>query len=91
MLQSGEFAPLVGDYRSGEVDARYRVFLDGGQLWISGAAAWNIPMEPAGADRFIAGSWSLHFIHDRGGRVLGMQLHSPRLWNLWLDKTPDTD
>jgi CubicO group peptidase (beta-lactamase class C family) len=91
MLQSGESAPLAGDYRSGEVDARYRVFLDGGQLWIAGAAAWNIPMEPAGTDRFVAGSWSLRFVHDSGGRVLGMQLHSPRLWNLWFDKTPDTD
>ena len=90
-LQSGEFAPLLGDYRSGEVDTRYRVFVDSGQMWIAGAAAWNIPMEPAGTDRFIAGSWSLHFIHDSGGRVLGMQLHSPRLWNLWFDKTPDTD
>lgn len=90
MLQNGDFISLAGDYRSGEVDARYRVLVDGGQVWIAGAGAWNIPMEPAGADRFIAGSWSLHFIRDNG-RVTGMQLHSPRLWNLWFDRTPDTD
>jgi CubicO group peptidase (beta-lactamase class C family) len=89
-VQSGDFDPLTGNYRSGEAEARYRVFLNNGQLWIAGAAAWNIPMEPAGADRFVAGNWSLHFIHDGSGRVLGMQLHGPRIWNLWFDKTPDT-
>jgi len=89
-IQSGDFDLLAGNYRSGEAEARYRVFLDDGQLWIAGAAAWNIPMEPAGTDRFVAGTWSLHFVHDKGGRVLGMQLHSPRIWNLWFDKTPET-
>jgi CubicO group peptidase (beta-lactamase class C family) len=89
-VQTGDFDLLTGSYRSGEADARYRVFLDNGQLWIAGAAAWNIPMEPAGADKFVAGTWSLHFIHDSSGRVLGMQLHGPRIWNLWFDKTPDT-
>ena len=76
---------------SGDAEARYRVFLNEGQLWIAGAAAWNIPMEAAGTDRFVAGAWSLRFVHDGGGRVLGMQLHGPRIWNLWFDKTPDTD
>jgi CubicO group peptidase (beta-lactamase class C family) len=90
-IQAGDFDLLTGTYRSGEADARYRVFLDSGQLWIAGAAAWNIAMEPAGADKFVAGSWSLHFVHDNGGRVLGMQLHGPRIWNLWFDKTPDTN
>ena len=88
-IQTGDFDLLTGNYRSGEAEARYRVFLDNGQLWIAGAAAWNIPMEPVGADRFVAGTWSLHFVHDKSGRVLGMQLHSPRIWNLWFDKTPD--
>ncbi len=89
--QSADWEAIAGDYRSGEAGARYRVFVNNGQLWIAGAAAWNISMEPAGADRFVAGSWSLRFIHDNGGRVLGMQLHAPRIWNLWFDKTPDTD
>ena len=57
---------------------------------IAGAAAWNVAVNPVGADRFLAGEWTLHFTRDSGGRVLGMQLHGPRLWNLSFDKTVDT-
>ncbi len=84
-------APYLGDYRSGEADARYRVFLQDGHMWIAGAAAWNVAVEPVAADRFLAGPWTLHFVRDSNGRVQGMQLHAPRLWNLWFDKTPDTE
>ena len=84
-------APYLGDYRSGEADARYRVFMADGHMWIAGAAAWNVAVEPVGADRFLAGAWTLHFMRDANGRVQGMQLHTPRLWNLWFDKTPDTE
>jgi CubicO group peptidase (beta-lactamase class C family) len=83
--------PYIGDYRSSEASARYRVFLDGGRLWIAGAAAWNIAVNPVGADRFLAGTWTLEFTRDAGGRILGMRLHGPRLWNLWFDKTVDTE
>jgi hypothetical protein len=38
----------------------------------------------------VAGIWALHFVHDSSGRILVMQLHGPRIWNLWFDKTPDT-
>ena len=82
--------PYIGDYVSGDAAARYKVFLDSGRLWIAGAAAWNIAVNPVGADRFLAGQWTLHFTRDAGGRVLGMQLHGPRLWNLWFDKSVDT-
>ncbi len=83
--------PYTGDYRSGDADARYRVYINEGRLWIAGAAAWQVAVNPVGADRFLAGPWSLHFIRDAGGRVLGMQLHGPRLWNLWFDKTVDAE
>jgi CubicO group peptidase (beta-lactamase class C family) len=81
----------IGDYHSGDAGARYRVFLNDGRLWIAGAAAWNVAVNPVGADRFLAGMWSLHFIRGSGGRILGMRLHGPRLWNLWFDKTVDTE
>jgi hypothetical protein len=48
-------------------------------------------VNPVGADRFLAGPWTLHFTRDASGRVLGMKLHGPRLWNLWFDKTVDTE
>lgn len=83
--------PYIGDYRSGDADARYRVYLDSGRLWIAGAAAWNVAVNPVGADHFLAGEWTLHFMRDGSGRVLGMKLHGPRLWNLWFDKTVDTN
>ena len=83
-------APYTGDYTSSDADARYRIFFDSGRLWISGAAAWNVAVNPVGADRFLAGPWTLHFLREPGGRVRGMQLHGPRLWNLWFDKTVDT-
>ena len=66
--------PYIGDYRSGDADARYRVFLDRRPPWIAGAAAWNVAVDPVGADRFLAGPWTLHFMRDASGRVLGMQL-----------------
>ena len=83
--------PYTGDYRSHDADARYRIYINDGRLWIAGAAAWQVAVNPVGADRFLAGPWSLHFIRDAGGRVLGMQLHGPRLWNLWFDKTVDAE
>jgi CubicO group peptidase (beta-lactamase class C family) len=84
-------APYMGDYRSGDADARYRVYWNEGRLWIAGPAALNLAVNPVGADRFLAGPWSLRFVRDSGGRVLGMQLHGPRLWNLWFDRTVDTE
>jgi CubicO group peptidase (beta-lactamase class C family) len=84
-------SPYIGDYHSGDAGARYRIFLTEGRLWIAGAAAWNVAVNPVGADRFLAGTWSLHFIRDSSSRILGMRLHGPRLWNLWFDKTVDTE
>lgn len=82
--------PYTGDYASADADARYRIYIESGRLWIAGAAAWNVAVNPVGADRFLAGPWTLRFQRDPGGRVRGMELHAPRLWNLWFDKTVDT-
>ena len=92
IADSESFDPALyaGDYVSNDAGARYKIFLDSGRLWIAGAAAWNVAVNPVGADRFLAGEWTLHFTRDDGGRVLGMQLHGPRLWNLLFEKTVDT-
>ncbi len=45
-------------------------------------ATGGIALDAAGPDRF-AGPWSLHFQYDAEGRVKGVELHRPRLWNLW--------
>ena len=89
-LPTAEDAPLyTGDFTNGEAGARYRIVLDSGRLWIAGAAAWNVLLEPVGGDRFLAGTWSLHFLRTGDGRVTGLQLHCPRLWNLEFTKSPD--
>lgn len=89
-LPTSEEATLfTGDYTNGEAGARYRIVLDSGRLWIAGAAAWNVLLEPVGGDRFLAGSWSLRFQRTADGRVTGLQLHCARLWNLEFVKTPD--
>jgi hypothetical protein len=79
----------LGDYTNSEASARYKIVLDSGRLWITGAAAWNVLLEPVGGDRFLAGEWSLHFQRSADGRVSGLQLHCPRLWNLEFVKSPD--
>jgi len=85
-----ELAALVGEYRSEDADARYKVFLsEQGRLTIAtGQGGW-IRLEPAGVDRFMFGPWSLRFERGADGRVHGLGLHRARLWNLWFERTGD--
>jgi CubicO group peptidase (beta-lactamase class C family) len=85
-----DLAGLVGDYRSDDADARYRVFLsEQGRLAIVAGAGWRIRLEPIGSDRFVFGPWSLRFVRAAEGRVEGFELHRARLWNLWFQHTGD--
>ena len=82
----GELETFAGEYHSADADATWNIAAERGRLFASINGDWRIPLDAAGPDRFSAGPWSLHFVHDADGRVKGVELHRARLWNLWFDR-----
>jgi len=81
----GGFGYLAGEYHSADADATWQITADRGRIFAT-IGNWQIPLYPAGPDRFAGGPWSLHFAFDPDGRVKGIELHRSRLWNLWFDR-----
>ncbi|MBX6366005.1 MAG: beta-lactamase family protein [Gemmatimonadetes bacterium] len=63
---AAELAAFAGDYYSPELDATYRVAVDGGQLTLKRPITAATPLEPAGPDTFRAGALTLHFVRAGG-------------------------
>lgn len=84
--RQSELLEYAGDYTSADADARWRIVAEPGKLLITTAAGWRIPLEAAGADRFMVGPWSLHFVRQADGGVTRLELHRARLWRLVFDR-----
>jgi hypothetical protein len=80
-----QLAALAGTYRSADAGTTWNIIFDRGALLITTAAGWRIPLDPAAADRFVAGPWSLHFMTG------GVELHRARLWNLFFGKVEEKE
>lgn len=76
MPRAEQRAALAGTYRSADAATTWTLVVDRGELLITTAAGWKIPLDPVGSDRFVVGPWSLHFVKG------GIELHRARLWNL---------
>ena len=81
-----ELDALAGEYHSADAGATWQIAAERGRLFASINGGWRMPLDAAGPDRFAGGPWSLHFVHDPGGGVKGVELHRSRLWNLWFDR-----
>jgi len=82
-----ELAAYNGIYFSRDADTRWSFFVDDGRLILSNDQGWKLPLDAAGADRFIIGPWTLRFVRSPQGAVRGLELHRERLWNLSFEKT----
>ena len=76
----------AGAYFSPDADVRWRILSEDGRLLLTTAEGWRIPLDAAGADRFIVGPWTLRFVRSETGAVRGLEVHRERLWNLWFGR-----
>ena len=83
-----ELFGFEGDYRSSDVAARYHLAVDDGRLQLTTASGWHLILDAVGADRFLLGPWSLHFVRQPDGAVSGLEVHQARVWNLLFEKVP---
>jgi hypothetical protein len=86
-LAGRALADYAGTYESAELDATYRLAVDGGQLTLRNR--WNpklvlIPLVPDEFDT--AGLGTLVFRRDAKGRVAGLSLFVDRIRNVTFEK-----
>lgn len=81
-----ELGALAGEYRSSDVDVRYRVAMQDGKLQLIAASGWHLALNPVGADRFLLGPWTLRFTRAPDGSVTALEWHQARVWNLVFEK-----
>jgi hypothetical protein len=84
--RAGPLPPYVGDYRSEEVQATYRVVLQGTDLVLERRAAAPAPLLATAADNFRAGSLELRFERDATGAVTAFIVRAGRVQNMRFDR-----
>jgi CubicO group peptidase (beta-lactamase class C family) len=73
---------LVGNYRSDELDTTYRLELLEGELRMHGGLPAMRVLTHADGDTFRAGSYTVRFERDAGGRVTGFTIQAGRVQNI---------
>jgi CubicO group peptidase (beta-lactamase class C family) len=82
----GSLHPYVGEYRSEEVQATYRVVLRGTDLVLERRAAAPAPLVPTSAETFRAGNLELRFRRDVTGVVDAFTVQAGRVQNMRFDR-----
>lgn len=77
-----QLAEYVGEYASDEAEVSYRVVLEDGKLVVRGRPAAVHPLTPLYADGFDSDGLLVRFRRDAAGRVNGLSLGMPRMWDL---------
>jgi CubicO group peptidase (beta-lactamase class C family) len=77
-----QLAEYVGEYTSDEAEVSYRVVLEDGKLVVRGRPVAAYPLKPLYADGFDAVGLLVRFRRDADGRVNGLSLGMPRMWDL---------
>jgi len=76
----------VGEYFSDELNATYKLVLDGDKLYFKHKNAPRKPLSPTLRDEFVVGGFSIQFIRDDKGKVIGFTLNSRRARHLYFNK-----
>ena len=83
---SAQLAEYPGEYRSDEVQATYRVVLEGGKLFIKHENEFkDLPKDPLAAttsDAFVVRGINIRFTRDANGRVSAFTLNAGRVKNI---------
>lgn len=77
-----QLAEYAGEYTSEEAEVTYRVVVEDGKLVVRGRPAASYPLTPLYADGFDADGLLVRFRRDAEGRVSGLSLGMPRMWDL---------
>ncbi|HZM87931.1 MAG TPA: serine hydrolase domain-containing protein [Blastocatellia bacterium] len=81
-----QLAEYPGEYRSDEVQATYRVVLEGGKLFIKHENEFkDLPKDPLAAttsDAFVVRGINIRFTRDANGRVSAFTLNAGRVKNI---------
>lgn len=83
-------AEFVGTYASDELDARYRIALDGGRLVARHRRHGTIELTPITKDSFVGNRrffGRIVFERADDGRITGCKLSTRRVWNLWFRRS----
>jgi len=82
-------ADYTGQYRSEELETTWPIEVKEGKLVLQPRKDGDIPLRPAGRDRFNgANLGSLQFERDSGGKVIGFKVTTGRVRNLRFEKQP---
>ncbi len=77
-----ELEEYAGEYSSEELEATYRVALEGGKLYFRHKNAPTVALQPTVRDHFRVRGLSVAFARDREGKVAGMSLNAGRVKNI---------
>ena len=77
----------MGHYVSDEIEAVFRIVLEGDKLMLKRLRHDPARLRPATEDAFQTSSWTLRFQRDSDGRLSGMVLNSERVWNFELSRS----
>ena len=79
-------AEYVGEYRSDEVQAAYKVVFENGKLFLRHENEYKDyprnPFEPTTNDTFVVQGRTIHFVRDGSKRVSGFTLNAGRVKNI---------
>lgn len=77
---------FVGTYRSDELRSTCDVTFAEGKLHLA-FPKWEDGLQPVARDRFLFGSWVVHFLRGRRGRVGGLSISSQRSYDMRFNRT----
>jgi CubicO group peptidase (beta-lactamase class C family) len=84
-----ELQAYTGVYYSSELETRYEVVVQNGNLTARHRRNGDIAMRPVRADNFRAPAWyfsEIKFERDASGKVTGMRVSAGRVRNLWFQR-----
>jgi hypothetical protein len=76
----------TGSYRSPELDVRYDVIVDNGQLTLGFPPATRLRLAPLYRDGFVSDGRTVRFVRDPSGRVTGFLVFAGRVRGVRFDR-----
>jgi CubicO group peptidase (beta-lactamase class C family) len=85
-LSAEELAGYAGEYYSDDVDATYKLYVDGGQLFVKIKNKPATPLTPLARDQFEAAGNRLNFERDASGKIARFGIDAGRAANVHFEK-----
>ncbi len=79
---ASQLAEYVGDYYSDELQATFKITIDGGTLILKRKNSPSLSLLATLKDQFVAGPGNVTFIRDEKNRVVGLSVNAGRVTNI---------